>query len=68
MTHLPHENDNRKPVLLIVHYRNDAAPVREPYSPKHLSEYVNAGFTHCLNLARDEVHLIHRYAPYSARA
>mgnify|MGYP003442052939 FL=1 len=68
MTHLPHENDNRKPVLLIVHYRNDAAPVREPYSPKHLSEYVAAGFRHCLNLARDECHLIHPHAPYSARA
>ena len=65
---LSHETEIRNPKLLVVHYRNDAAPVREPYSQKHLSEYVNAGFTHCLNLARDEVHLIHRYAPYSARA
>ena len=68
MTDLPHTQENRKPRLLKIHYSNDAAPVTEPYSPKHLSEYVAAGFAHCLNRARDEVHLIHPYAPYSARA
>lgn len=68
MTDLPHQIENRKPRLLVVHYSNASAPVREPYCPKHLSEYVRAGFQHCLNLARDEVHLLHIDAPYSARA
>ena len=68
MTHLPHESDNRKPSLLVIHYSNDAAPVREPYCPKHLSEYAAAGLKYCLNRARDEVHMLHPHAPYSARA
>lgn len=65
---LSHEIKNRNPRLLVVHYSSTAAPVVEPYLLKHLSEYVNAGFKYSLNRARDEVHMIHPYAPYSARA
>jgi len=68
MTLLPQPIENRNPKRIFIHYGEHAPTIVEAYCKEHLSEYVRAGFRDCLNLARDEVHLLHPDAPYSARA
>jgi len=68
MTLVPHEKEIRNPKWLFIHYSNEKPPVVEVYREKYVSEYVAAGFSDCLNTARDECHLIHPHAPYTARA